>query len=112
MILKSHEDTLARLIARVEALERRAGDVHASSEKETTGFAEGGEWCCGGWTITHMMWAVVLTCFGIWACAMVTLWAASGYRRAGIPQTVIYGSAGDAGDAGNAGNAGNAGGKF
>ena len=111
----AREDTLARLIARVEALERRTGDVNASSEKETTGFAEGEEWSCGGWTITHIIWTVIWTCFVIWACAMVTLWAASGYRRAGIPQTIIYGSAGDAGTAGNTGNTvndGNTGRKF
>jgi len=106
----AREDTLARLITRVEQIERRLdshgdGSLNAGIEKAILG--DGEEWSWGGWKVSNIIWAVIGICLLIWACAMVTLWVAAKYRAAGFPQP---GSAGSVGYAGNAGDAGKVGG--
>lgn len=101
----AREDTLARLITRVEQIERRLDENGDEGNEKLV--VVGKEWSWGGWTVSDILTAVLSICLLIWACAMVTLWAAAYYRASGFPKP---GSAGNTRNAGNTGNSGNAGG--
>ena len=76
----------------MEQIEQRLDENGDERNEKAVGV--GKEWSWGGWKVSDILTAVLMTCLLIWACAMVTLWAAAHYRASGFPKP---GSAANAG---------------